>query len=526
MSFPRGLGAVVLLLVLAGTLWNVTHRDPWDPDETRYLEVGREMLQTGNPTFLLFNGEPYTHKPPLFFWILAPSMALFGPTALAGAIPGILGWLLLGYATFRLARAADLGVRAVMWGPVILMTALLPALLTGFCRMDLLFAALCTLALERLLRLAGHRDRRDHLMLWVWIGLAVLTKGPLVLAFLLLPPLFMGRSGLVLLGRVFRGPGPLLGLALVAAWLVPAGITGGREWLETVVIHQSAGRTVASFAHREPWWYHLAVVPLTLLPWSVLVLPGTVAVLAQPHALSPRGRLLPLHFLVGILFLSVLSGKTLLYPLPLFPAACLVALWWLTRNPGGRAQRAAVTGMAVVLAVLGIALALTAVSRSDVALSPWGAAPLAASLVLPALAGLWFALRRSTGMAVASLALAVPLFVAFGLTRLIAPANALLSLAPVGEAYNRIDPPSRGEGLVWSHLNPGYIFHTGRHFRLLTEPGELEAALRAGRGIVIGVKDARRLRAATGLSWQVAATIPYRHTEILIVTAPPPPEEL
>ncbi len=521
MSFPRGLGAVVMLLLLAGTLWGVTHRDPWDPDETRYLQVGREMLETGNPMFLTFNGEAYTHKPPLFFWILAPSMALLGPTALAGAIPSILGWLLLGYATSRLARAADLPVQAVAWGPVLVMTALLPALLTGFCRMDLLFAAWCTLALERLVRLAGHGDRRDHLLLWVWIGLGVLTKGPLILAFLFLPPFLQGRRGLTLLGRAFRGPGPLLGLAMVAAWLVPAGLTGGREWVETVVIHQSAGRTVASFAHREPWWYHLAVVPLTLLPWSILVLPGMVAVSAQPHALSRGGRLLPTHFLVGILFLSLLSGKTLLYPLPLFPAACLVAVWWLLRNPAGGVQRAAVAGAALVLLLVAAGLATAVAPRPDVRLDTASTIVLAASLALPALVGLWLAFRRLTGRAAGALAVAVPLFVVLGLTQLIGPANRLLSLAPIGEAYNRIDPPGNGDGLVWSHLNPGYIFHTGRHFRLLTEPSALEAALEAGRGIVIGVKDARRLRDATGLTWEVSARLPYRHTEILVITAPP-----
>ncbi len=518
MNFPRGLAAVAVLLVLVGTLWSATHRGPWDPDETRYLQVGREMLESGNPLFLTFNGEAYTHKPPLFFWILAPSMALLGPTALAGAVPAILGWLLLGWATRRLAGAAGLSLEVQGWAPLFLMSTLLPALLAGFCRMDLLFAAWCTLALERLLRLAEHGNRRDHLLLWVWIGLGVLTKGPLILAFLFLPPLFMGRRGLELLGQAFRGPGPLLGLALVGAWLVPAGLVGGREWVETVVIHQSAGRTVASFAHREPWWYHLAVVPLTLLPWSLLVLPGVVAVSAQPHALPGRGRLVPAFFLTGILFLSLLSGKTLLYPLPLFPAACLVAAWWLERNPRGRAQRAALAGAALALLLVGAALAFLAATREDVQLSTVSTVLLAGSLAFPALAALGSAFRGTTRGSAAGLALAVPLFVLLGFSQLVDPADRLLSLAPLGPAYNRVDPPSRGDGLVWSHLNPGYIFHTGRHFRILKDPAELEAVLEAGRGVVIGVKDARKLQRAGGPRWKVAVRIPYRHTEILIVT--------
>ena len=96
------------------------------------------------------------------------------------------------------------------------LTALLPALLSGGCRMDLLFAVWCTLALERLVRLADHPvDKRSHLILWLWVALAVLTKGPLVLAFLAGALVFTGRGSRAIVWRAVAGWGPLLAVGIV-----------------------------------------------------------------------------------------------------------------------------------------------------------------------------------------------------------------------------------------------------------------------------------------------------------------------
>ncbi len=516
----RTLTAVVVLLVLLASVWTAVHRAPWDPDETRYLEVSREMLESGNPFFLLFNGQPYAHKPPLYFWILTPAVALLGPTALAGALPSLLGWILLGIGAWRLARAADLPFPVIEWAPAVTMTAVLPVLLSIGCRMDLLFAAFCTLALERLVLLASHhRSRRsDHLMLWMWLGLAVLTKGPLALVLVLLPPVFLGRRGLEVLGRALRGPGFLVALAIVGVWLVPAALHGGWSWFLDVVIHQSAGRAVASFAHREPWWYHLAVVPMTLLPWSLAALAGTVAVFGQRHVLDRRGRLIAVYPVAGLLFLTLLSGKTLLYPLPLFPAACIVAVWWLERQPEGRYQRIALGATALLSGGIGIALAYVVRHRPELSFSPTGAVILGASLALPSLLALVMVVIGAIRPAMVAMSLAFPLFALLGMTQIVPQADRLLSLRPFGVAYNAADTSTEEPGLVWEHLNPGYVFFTHRTFRTMDSVQELRNALEGGRAVAINVKSARRLRQRWALKWREASRIPYRHTEILIIT--------
>ena len=63
-----------LFIILAvGTLlflFNLGGRDLWEPDETRYAVVAREMVQRGNWILPHLNGDIYAEKPPLFFWLV------------------------------------------------------------------------------------------------------------------------------------------------------------------------------------------------------------------------------------------------------------------------------------------------------------------------------------------------------------------------------------------------------------------------------------------------------------------------
>src|SRR5579885_2488382 len=49
-----------------------------EPDEGRYAEIPREMLQRGDLVLPVLNGEPYLDKPPLLYWLVAGSYRLFG----------------------------------------------------------------------------------------------------------------------------------------------------------------------------------------------------------------------------------------------------------------------------------------------------------------------------------------------------------------------------------------------------------------------------------------------------------------
>jgi 4-amino-4-deoxy-L-arabinose transferase len=386
--------------------------------------------------------------------------------------------------------------------------------------MDLLFALLCALALDRLVALSSAPSRRDHLLLWLWIALAVLTKGPLGIALPLLAAAAVLPVDRAPLSRAVVGWGPLLALTIVGAWLAPAAVQAGGAWLETLAVHQTTGRMVASFAHREPWWYHLATVPLSLLPWSLPVLFGSVVAFTQFRGLPRQARVVAAYPVVGVVLLSLLSGKTLLYPLPLFAPACIVAAWWLLRHPNGAAQRAALGAAGLVMLTLGAALSVLVTRRPDLLLAPSAAAVVGLSLAAPACVAVLGAVRGRPAVALTGLATAVALFVAVGMQPMIAPFDRLLSLRPFGEALAATDTRPEEPGIVYDKLQPGFLLFTGRRFQVVTGPQELDRVLDQGRVVAINVKAEERLRQNGRGGWHTVADVPYRHTRILLIARP------
>ena len=67
-----------VLAVLLATVWVQPAGAPLvEHDETRYAEIAREMLATGDYTVPHLNGVPWYEKPPLLFWAGAGSMRIF-----------------------------------------------------------------------------------------------------------------------------------------------------------------------------------------------------------------------------------------------------------------------------------------------------------------------------------------------------------------------------------------------------------------------------------------------------------------
>src|SRR3954464_14026374 len=80
-------------------------RDLFVGDETKYGEVVREMRTTGAFFLPTLNGAPFTHKPPLHFWLIdALTFPLGRYSMWAFVIPSLLAFAFL---LWLLARMRD-----------------------------------------------------------------------------------------------------------------------------------------------------------------------------------------------------------------------------------------------------------------------------------------------------------------------------------------------------------------------------------------------------------------------------------
>jgi len=509
---------VALTALSVGAAITTASRSLWEPDETRYAEVAREMRQSGDLALLRLNGRPYTHKPPMFIWAEAGLQSLGAPTTAAGVVPAFLALLLLYPALNALAAAAGFDRENGALAFAIAASSPLVAAAGMLARMDVVLTLTHTTALAGLAGLllpgADCRARaRFHVLLWLAIGLGVLTKGPVALAMpltalLLAWALLRPRPSL---RPVFVGWGPLLAVAVVLAWLVPVAITAGPEVLHELVVTQSAGRLTDSFAHREPFYFHVLTYPMTGLPWSPLVIVAVIAALRR-RVLDGRS-FLAVAVLAVVLFFSLVSGKLEIYLLPMFPAAGLLVAASLPST----ARRWALLLGGAALTLVGAGVVVAPRLRPELATASTPALLSGLVMVVAAAAAVASALRgRTDAGPVAALVLAGLTVPAVVVPALAAPLDPYLSVEATAKAIARLET-DQSEGLSYETEMAGLSLYASRPFAVLESETALEEALAAGRCVAILQRDWGRIAPELRLTAEEAFRQPFRRRVLLVV---------
>ena len=338
--------AALALLTALQTAGTFASRALWFSDEVRYADAYAGLLR-GKWLVLNLNGVAYPDKPPLYFWLLraldfltgmADPAVFFLGTAVSG--------LLVLWAVLAWAKALRLPSEAGLMAGLALLTTLFFAGLLHYSRMDLLFAALITASQAAFCVAfrAGDETRRWRYaaLALLLAALATLTKGPLGLAFPVLTTLvflaWRGRAREFFRKDMLPGLGVLL--AVLLSWVAAAYVIEGPGFLHTVFYQQIFQRATKTFHHAEPWYFYLIAFPGCWLPWMLapFALPvhrlfagsfWSTLIAARKNA-SPEADArawLWISALSGLVLLSLLSGKVVIYLLPqLMPLALLLAL--------------------------------------------------------------------------------------------------------------------------------------------------------------------------------------------------------
>lgn len=323
-------GWLSLLLVWAlATLSGLLTRPLIPVDELRYAAVAWEMWSRGDFLVPYLNGEPYSHKPPLFFWLIQAGWWLFGVSEGVVRLVAPLLMLLDLLLTARLAKLLwprHAGIAQV--SPWVLLSAAFLMAFFVWLQVDLLLVACTLLALCGVV-LAGNGRQSGWLLTGVGIGLGLLAKGPVILLHVLplawlapwwLAPDARPRWLAWYAGSVFS---VLMGAALVLAWAIPAAQAGGAAYRDAIFWGQTAQRIVESFAHAHPVWWYLPWLLVLFAPW--VMLPWLWPAVRSSWAQRDHGmRFCVIWMLAGLLLLSLISGKQVKYLLPMLPAFALL----------------------------------------------------------------------------------------------------------------------------------------------------------------------------------------------------------
>lgn len=336
--FARRAGLLQWLLLLVAAVFMLTNLGyPLiDRDETRYAEIAREMIVTGNWILPQLNFETYYDKPPLLYWLCAISFTLFGThEASARLVPALAA--LATVASTMYFGSKILGKRVGLFAGAVLTLSSGFVFTSRYLLLDGVLALLVTLSLLT----AYESVRGDRLKLGWWLlsgvfcGLAFLTKGPLAVV-LWLPPV-VGFTWLTegcakprwwhytLVGSV---------VALIAEpWFIAVSLQDSRFPLEFFYTHNVA-RFAGEF-HRRPFWYFVPVILLAGHPWSFLTIPYTAFLFGQKRGFGrKRPPVVGFALLWSVwcfLFFSISKCKLPTYLLPAAPPLALMLGHYLDR---------------------------------------------------------------------------------------------------------------------------------------------------------------------------------------------------
>jgi 4-amino-4-deoxy-L-arabinose transferase-like glycosyltransferase len=343
------------------------------PDEGRYVGVALEMLWSGDWLVPTLDTLPYFHKPPLFYWATAASLATFGIHEWAARVPSLMAASGCALGIFYFLRRWTDDAQA---GIALLALATTPLFYGGaqFANLDMLVTAciagtiLC--AAHAVLATDDASPQRAALAAaYIFAALGVLAKG---LIGVVIPAIVIGawlaitaRPRMIL--RLVWLPGLVLSGLIAAPWFLLMQMRYPGFFHYFFVHHHFERYAAQGFNNARPFWFIVAAFAGATLPWC-LSLAGTARTTAAAMACGPSKNVRALMWtwlIATLVFFSIPKSKLIGYVMVAAPPLAVLAADAITRV-AGEAGRARV--WATRLAVLGVligAVMMVYVMRHD-----------------------------------------------------------------------------------------------------------------------------------------------------------------
>ena len=300
-------------------------------EEGRRVLPAVTMLETGNYVVPQVGSEPYLRKPPLVNWVVAGSFKVFGlRNEWAARLPSVLCVLSVALAFVTLSQRA-LGPNGSLAAAMFWLTNFGLLEKGRMIEIEALYVSLTGLAFVCWLSWWNQPRRRwaAWTLAGIFLGLALLAKGPLALLF------FYAVATAVLwqakeLRQLWSAPhmvGILLMLGIFAAWAIPYFQMTHAGHTAEVWTQQFSGRLEGENFKFGDWLLNIPRGIAYLLPWVALFPFARFARLENPeerkfaHALS-------LGVAIPFVVVSLVPGALPRYNMPLLaPAIWPLALF-------------------------------------------------------------------------------------------------------------------------------------------------------------------------------------------------------
>lgn len=363
---PEKKDLAFLLLIFSVAFFQFLGRIPLiNPDEGRYAEIPREMLERGDFITPMLNYVKFFDKPPLHYWLSALSMTIFGQNEFAarftGAAMGLLTVLLVYHVGRRLFGRREGLLAALILGAS---TGFLVQARYNITDMTLTCMLSATLAFFILAAREGEpRKGLYYHLFYLFAALAMLAKGLIGIVFpgaIIFIYLLITRRWRILKEMRLATGIPLF-LLICAPWFILVSIRNP-EFARYFFIHEHFERFTTTVHHRKQgFWFYIPVLIGTMLPWSFFIPSAFRGVWRERVTANGNGRLYLVIWAVFIfLFFSKSSSQLVPYILPVFPPLALLTGVIFARFSDSFSRALKIEGYAIAgfLTILGAAVAL------------------------------------------------------------------------------------------------------------------------------------------------------------------------
>jgi 4-amino-4-deoxy-L-arabinose transferase-like glycosyltransferase len=453
-----------------------------EPDEARYGEIAREMVERGDWVTPTCNYVRYFEKPPLVYWLTAATFSVLGLSEFAARMwPALFG--LLGIAVAGLLGRAMYGAWVGVVAAAVLAACPYYFGLSQALVLDVPLAALIAVAhgafWTAYATAVPWQRRAAVLALYVTTALAVLTKGPVAVVLVggtLASFIALRREWGVL--RWLVSPLAVAAfLAVALPWFVLVSLRTP-QFVDFFIVKQHLERFAAPTEHRQAAWFFVPIVLGGALPWSAFFIFAPRRPLAAlRRLLARRASAATLYCVLWVavtfVFFSLSRSKLATYVVPLFPPLAILMARGLRDLVAGGVASPLRRGLVLTTAV-GVVLLVTAPVVADV-VDLWQTPTIVSRMLLGGalvtVLGFTALLLLRRGARAASVAMLVVIMLGFQAVavsgRTIAPAYDVL-----GTTIRQYARPGDAVA-VYRHYVHGIAYYAQRRVVQVLQRGEL-----------------------------------------------------